>query len=92
MCHLHNIYVAVGNTHEIAFITTKSLSITMTWGKTLSFIIPRKTSRAQLKLSSLSCCRNINATEKIMSVDVIPTISKRVTPMLVDYPKRSTRY
>lgn len=77
MCHLYNRCVAIENTREIAFIRAKSLSVIMMWGKTLSSIIPHKTSRTQLKLSSLSCCRNINAIKKVMLVDIIPTISRR---------------
>lgn len=77
ICHLHNRCVAVGNTFEIAFIRANSLSITMMLGKALSSIILCKTSKAQLKLSSLSCYRYTNATEKVMSVDVNPTIFRR---------------
>jgi len=86
MCHLHNRCVVVGNTREIAFIRVKSLFVTMTWSKTLLSIVPCKTSRGQLKLSSLSCCRNTNAMEKVMSVDVSPTIFKRdIQYMFVSY-------
>lgn len=77
MYHLYNKCMAMRNTGEITFIRVKSLFVTITWGKTLSSIIPCKTSRAELKLSYLSCCRNTNATEKVMLVDVIPTIFRR---------------
>ena len=77
ICHLYNRCVAVGNTLEITFIRANSLSVTMMLGKALSSIILCKTSKAQLKLSSFSCYRYINATDKVMSVDVSPTIFRR---------------